>query len=388
MRYCKHLFGILTVALLAALLAFGVSATGQEPPRILFTDGAVELSQVETLAAGTLTLPDHTPANGGSMVGWCATVAGESVFLPVGAQYAYGQDASVVFEAVVLHMTTSATATPRFDETGLGLRFTTTANRAELEHLKSLSPALVTGTLITPNKNAKAAPGFTHAGMTEAGLKFLDVVAGDFYKTEAESLVFAGSVNQIRFENYTLGYAAAGYVKVVYTDGSAGFVYAAQEKTSLPSVTPWQIAYAVMQDTAPTRSEAYPNAFGEAFSPYTDAQREQLRPIFAGVVALEVSESVPGGKTLDREIEAFGQTVYAECVVREKDEAWSEIRSFIDVSKYECALVITLPEGAALDTAAISGVVLSLQGLPGLPVSFAVGNGCIILPFSNYSDNY
>ncbi|MBE6595761.1 MAG: hypothetical protein E7644_08185 [Ruminococcaceae bacterium] len=388
MRYFKPITLILTVLLLVCLLSISVFATGKEPPRIAFMDGEVEVSATETTAAGTLALPTHTPADGGQLVGWQAKVGADTVFLPAGATYAYEQDAAIVFRAVVLHMTTSATVTARFDEQGAGLRFTTSAARQELEALRLLSPALVTGTVITPNANAKAAESFDHAGLAAAEKKYIDVVATGFYKTEAEALIFAGSVNQIRFENYALGYAARGYVKVSYTDGSEGYVYAALEKGVPGSVSPWQMAYAAMKDTEGAKSDRCPHAFGSVFSPYTEGERAKLVPFFASVVALKVSEKAPGGKTLDRDVEAFGQAVYTERVIRENDPEWESVRAYIDVSKYECTLMITAPEGVMLNETTVSGVVLSLAGLPGLPVKGIFGDNCILLPFSNYSDNY
>lgn len=388
MRYFKFAALTVTLLLLVGLLAIGASATGKLPPCIAFVDGEAEISNTETTAAGTLTLPAHTPANGGQLVGWQADIDGKTVFLPAGATYAYAKDASVTFRAVTLHMTTAATATARFDEEGAGLRFTTQATRQELEALCALSPTLATGTLITPNANARAAGAFEHAALETAEKKYLDVVATAYYKTEAEALTFAGSVNNIRFENYTLGYAGRGYVKVTYTDGFVGYVYAAQAKGYANSVSPWQMAYAAMTDTEAAQSERCPHAFGSVFSPYTDVEREKLRPFFASVVALKVSEKAPGGKTLDHDVEAFGQALFTERVVRDSDPEWETVRAYIDVSKYECTLMITPPEGMVLNETTVSGVVLSLAGLPGIPVKCAMTENFILLPFSDYSDNY
>lgn len=388
MRYFKPISCILAMLLLVGLLTVCAFATGKEAPRIVFMDGETEVSATETTAAGTLTLPAHTPANGGQLVGWQATVCGNTVFLPAGAAYTYAQDAAVTFRAVTLHMTTAATATARFDEEGAGLRFTTTAAKEELEALRALCSDLVTGTVITTNANAKAAGSFDHAGLDAAQKKYLDVVATAYYKTEAEQVTFAGSVNKIRFENYTLGYAAIGYVKLTYTDGTVGYAYAAQEKGYPASVSPWQMAYAAMKDTEGTKSDRCPHAFGSVFSPYTEGERAKLSPFFVSVVALKVSEKAPGGKTLDHDVEAFGQAVYTERVIRENDPEWASVRAYIDVSKYECTLMILPPEGMVFDETTVSGVVLSLTGLPGIPIKYAMTESFILLPFSNYSDNY
>ena len=194
--------------------------------------------------------------------------------------------------------------------------------------------------------------------------------------------------NKIRFENYTLGYAAIGYVKLTYTDGTVGYAYAVQEKGYPASVSPWQMSYAAMKDTESAKSDRCPHAFGSVFSPYTEGERAKLSPFFVSVVALKVSEKAPGGKTLDHDVEAFGQALYTERVVRESDLEWETVRAYIDVSKYECTLMILPPEGMVFDETTVSGVVLSLTGLPGIPIKYAMTESFILLPFSNYSDNY
>lgn len=160
-----------------------------------------------------------------------------------------------------------------------GLRFITGFDRAFLDGLTERYGAenVVIGTLIAPEAYVKEAGGFTRDALDaleKQSVTYLDVVAvaGSPYRTENDTVWYAGSVANILENHYDLNYAAVGYITV------NGHTYYAPQYT-VRNVC--EVANAALADLSQTATEEYAYAvvIGDRrfYSPYTEAQRAILR---------------------------------------------------------------------------------------------------------------
>ena len=120
--------------------------------------------------------------------------------------------------------------------TPLGLRYVTALTRADYEAL--LADADVkevrVGTLIAPLETVEAVGGLTHEAL--AGEVYLDVAAtaGEWYAEDEQCVYFAGSIANIKEENYNLALCGVGYLTVERQNGSTYTVYAEDTVSELP----------------------------------------------------------------------------------------------------------------------------------------------------------
>ena len=210
-------------------------------PAFLLT-GAAQTAPAVTLSVEGVTqtytvgepLPIPTAPVGKSFVGWGAT----GVFLPAGVPFI--PTADVTLTAVFISLSTEGAL--RFG-TYRGLRFSTRMGKADYEALTAYT-TVEYGTVIAPHVYAQAAGNsLAPAALAAAGkTKQLDLLATEFYEQNDTVLTFAGSVFALKAENYMLDYVAAGYLKVQYTNGTSGQIFA---PVSDP-VTPYTAANAAL----------------------------------------------------------------------------------------------------------------------------------------------
>ena len=236
------------------------------------TDGAATLAKAPGTVAG--------------FCGWQATVNGENVFLPAGA-VCTGLSGNVTFEAVSVGFVTDTGCSVRLLDEQVGLRFTSTLNTADYELLAAAAGGkdkIGFGTYITPARYITETLGvFTVEALVKNGRSYLDVPAGEFYKTTATTSTIAGSVGEIRKGNYTLEYSGVGYLKITYTDGSVGTVYADYNQTN----NSCSILRTVL-DAYNDRDESYAylvvESIGSTHSPYTRKELSLMRDFLDQVV--------------------------------------------------------------------------------------------------------
>ena len=132
------------------------------------------------------------------------------------------------------------------------------------------------GTLVMRSSKLKADTKLTKAGLTEAGVDFIDVPAKLLYYSEEYAVL--GSTVQVNDKNYSTYYTAVGYMEVKTADGNTHTYWSSSStERSVESV-----AKAALKDTMPTETGIYTNSIGRAqYSPYSDAQLAQYK-VFAG----------------------------------------------------------------------------------------------------------
>ena len=248
----------------------------------------VDESTVATVAVseGSVTLVE-APAGVTGFCGWQASVNGENVFLPAGA-VCTGISEDVTFKAVTVDFATNAGCSVRLRDEQVALRFTSTIVLADYEALAAAAGGkdkIAFGTYIVPSYYVTKTKGvFTVEALEAQGLyKRVDVLAGGFYTRTETTATIAGSVGNILKGNYTLVYTGIGYIKIAYTDGSVGTVYAAyDQKNNSYSILKTVLGAYNDRDTSYGNSVAENGV--ETYSPYTDTELSLMRDFLDHVV--------------------------------------------------------------------------------------------------------
>ncbi len=235
---------------------------------------------------GSVTLV-NAPGTVAGFCGWQGVVNGETVFLPAGA-VCTGITGDVTFHAVSASFVTNTGCSVRLRDNQVALRFTSTIKTADYEALAAIlggKDKIAFGTYIVPARYVTDASGvFTLEALAAKGrTQYIDVRAGGFYDTTETTSTIAGSVGNILKGNYTMEYTGIGYMKLTYTDGTVGTVYAAynQSDNSRSILT-------TVLDAYNDRNESYDNlvveSIGSTHSPYTNTQLALMRDFLDKVV--------------------------------------------------------------------------------------------------------
>lgn len=279
----KYFFLPLFLALAMLMLSFPVVADGVDTAT--FKVGSTTVATVEILDGGVTLAQKPGIANG--FVGWSATVNGNTVFLPAGAR-CEGLSGDVTFEAVTVSFVTDEGGTVRLKDDDVALRFTSTIKLADYENLVRLAgdrDRIAFGTYIVPGAYvAEAGQVFTLEALRALGYhQYIDVPAGDFYRTTATTCTIAGSVGHILPGNYTMVYTGIGYLKVTYDDGSVGTVYA-EYNYSKNSCSITRTVLNAYNDRDPSYPNLIIESTGSTHSPYTDLQLQLCREFLDQIV--------------------------------------------------------------------------------------------------------
>lgn len=172
----------------------------------------------------SFTLPAAQKA-GSVFVGWCELQSGQQRLYPQGAVITLQGDTTL--EAIFVQI---RSLQPELREAGegLGIRFLTAIDAADLERLSRCSVPQM-GTLIAPAGFAGKEVGYalTHAGIRQSGHQsFVDLPVASFYKTSAKTVTIAGSLGNIRPENFSRVFLGIGYLKIPFADGTSAYIYA------------------------------------------------------------------------------------------------------------------------------------------------------------------
>ena len=280
----KRTFITLILALSLCLCVFPVAAEdGVDTASFMVGDRKVSTATIED---GSVTLVD-APATVAGFCGWMATIGDKTVFLPAGGTCA-GLSGDVVFSAVTADFVTDTGCSVYLREGKIGLRFTSTIKNADYETLAMLAGGkdhISFGTYIVPARYITDTHGsFTLEELLEIGHKtYIDVPASDFYSTTSTTSTIAGSVTNILKGNYTMEYTGVGYMKITYTDGSHGKVYASYNQID-NSRSILKTVLSAYND----RDESYKNLvledIGSTHSPYTPAELAVMREFLDQVV--------------------------------------------------------------------------------------------------------
>ena len=174
------------------------------------------------------TLPTVDLENGLPFLGW---IVGDQ-FLPAGAKITISDNITISAYSIGLEM-----------EDGAAVRLTATTGMRWITYLDDANlplsaKILAKGTLIVPADYLTGDVAFTHAGLEAAGRQanqaqgYLDLVAEEFvpdeykYANAGNRNQFNGSIVEIKDTNYERDFAAVGYVKVRYSNGTEAYIYA------------------------------------------------------------------------------------------------------------------------------------------------------------------
>ncbi|MBE6655876.1 MAG: hypothetical protein E7609_03260 [Ruminococcaceae bacterium] len=284
MKMKKRSFFLWMLVLSLILCAFPVTADDGVGTASFMVDGR----KVSTapITNGSVTLV-NAPGTVAGFCGWQGVVNGENVFLPAGA-VCTGVTGDVTFHAVSASFVTDTGCSVRLRDNQVSLRFTSTINTADYEALAAIlggKDKISFGTYIVPARYVTDAMGeFTLEALAAKGrTQYIDVPATAFYKTTETTSTIAGSVGNILKGNYTLEYSGVGYMKLTYTDGSVGTVYAAFNQTNNSR----SILLTIL-DAYNDRDESYDNlvleSIGSTHSPYTNTQLSLMRDFLDQVV--------------------------------------------------------------------------------------------------------
>lgn len=188
------------------------------------------LDTVTVIQGEKYTLPTANTAK--PFLGWLV----EGTIYPAGAKIAVNENTTIRAYSLGLEMEEGAAV--RLTET-TGMRWITYFDEATLPFSVEI---VQKGTLIVPVDYLTDDVKFTHADLEAAGRKanqangYLDVVATEYvpaehlYKNANGRKQFNGSIVEIQAGNYGRNFAAVGYVKVRYANGTEAYIYADYSK--------------------------------------------------------------------------------------------------------------------------------------------------------------
>ena len=238
------------------------------------TDKKTLIGKLVCEGGASVTLPGAAPtADGGVFCGW-RNLNDSKILLGEGTEYTPTGNISLM--PFYIHFNTVAGASVRTTPGSTGMRFTTTLNIKEYKQLNyfftSAGTGSVTqGTFIVPQSYVQKAGGFDVSKFA----KYLDIPARAWYGEDATDYTLAGSIANIYEKNYNLPFVGCGYLKIQYTDGTEGIVYATLPENGARTVT--EVARAAYNDRSDTESEKYPYLTDEGdYSRYNEKQMEVI----------------------------------------------------------------------------------------------------------------
>lgn len=214
----------LTLILLGACLVPVAAEEGEAGPLLTLVVGETPTAQPQ---AESYVLPAAEKKEGSVFVGWYADAVGDTpaVLLPAGATFTIEKDMTLT--ALYVKMAVREGAVLRMDNYN-GLRFLTDIDSADLAFLRARATVSF-GTVIAPSSYARGSGNSLNPiDLAQNGYeKYLEIPTGTPYEVTDTTVTVAGSVVNILSENIGLDYAGCGYLRVTYTDGSVGKVFAA-----------------------------------------------------------------------------------------------------------------------------------------------------------------
>lgn len=290
MKNRRHALIALLLALVLALLALPVSAEPIDDGMDMatFSYNGKSVASTMRIIEGEVTLP-KAPTTITGFCGWRASFDGKTLFYPAGTVVT-GLSGDVDFEAVAVSFATDPGAQVRLYEGGIALRFTSTILTADYEMLCGIVGAenVSFGTYIVPERYVTDAKGtFTLEALKKKyHTRYVDVEAGGFYTETETTSTIAGSIYGFLKGNYTLSYTAVGYMKLTYSNGEVGTVYAQYNQTQ----NSCNLLSKVLE-AYDDRDESYPNlvveALGSTHSNYTADELAVMRNFLDEVVMVK-----------------------------------------------------------------------------------------------------
>ncbi|MBQ3483161.1 MAG: chitobiase/beta-hexosaminidase C-terminal domain-containing protein [Clostridia bacterium] len=262
---------------------------------VTFLDGAGELADVKGVAAagGAIVLP-AAPAGNGSFVGW-KDASGN--LWAAGASY--NVTAELTFTPMFVSFTTTKGASVRTNADSTGIRFLSALEKEDYDMLMTLVTSVKYGTFIAPQSYVDEAGAFD----VTLFRKHLDVKATGWYDTTETDYVIAGSVANIKTQNYLLDYAACAYLTITYADGTEALIYAQREENRGYKV--YDTAYNAFNDRTLVADDKHDfqieSANGTTFSPYSGDELATIRNFMDPVLNIGIR---------DGKIVSFADTEY------------------------------------------------------------------------------
>ena len=222
-------FAILVLSLILCLSALPLTVFAEADSfTLILHAGETDLTHT---GSSSYVLPTPGAPAGKTFAGWYASATADkgAVFLPAGATVT--EDIATELTAVYIAMATRNDAELRLTAGDEGVRFVTDINRDELAVLMERGVVVSMGTLIVPDVCLLLTKGvLTHAAIERNPANYntyLDVVTTGAYAETRNTISIAGSVSKIPAKKLYTEFAGVGYLKLAYTDGSEGYVYAA-----------------------------------------------------------------------------------------------------------------------------------------------------------------
>ncbi|MBQ8309679.1 MAG: SGNH/GDSL hydrolase family protein [Clostridia bacterium] len=206
------------------------------------------------------------------------------ITLPDGTSYFTGDTVIETVDGMVIETRTIALDSYSMEArtcTPLGIRFVTAVDPADYLALKADEnvKGIRWGTLITAADTLDAVDVFTHEAL-DGAVTFRDVEVrlGNWYGEDIleDQYLFAGSIVNIREENYNRAFAGVGYMEVTLQDGSVYTVYAESDKEDVLTGSVSECAIIKMRDkNLNAAEEKVMQAFADAFEGGEDAFYEK-----------------------------------------------------------------------------------------------------------------
>ncbi len=178
--------------------------------------------------------------------------------------------------------------------TPLGLRFITALNIADYETLAADSGIknIKIGTLVAPADVLETADAFTKSALADGSYLDIAATAGSWYGESVLNGVyyFAGSITDVREENYNRAFAGVGYMEITMADDTVYTVYAETEKEDVMTGTLAVNAIVKMRD------DSLNGAQKQALKTFSDAFDGDVQELYGkdltGLNVLAIGDSL------------------------------------------------------------------------------------------------
>lgn len=228
---------ICLIALSLLCLMLLVSCKGSSDGlAIVFSENGVVSKEATTKEAGTVTMPVPAGTRARYCIGWYCENGEETIFLPIGASYAYAAGESKTFAPVYLSFTTSSTPTLDTTVTGGGIAFSTSIEKADWTALTRITENVTCGTLIARSEDIPNAASLSHQVLAEAQKNAVaDIVSTEWQAENEKTLTFGTTLGDISDADLATPYTAIGYIKLTYSNQENVYIYALYSKEAAPS---------------------------------------------------------------------------------------------------------------------------------------------------------